>query len=473
MFPLQLKKLIYILFILIFSLHKSQAYTLDELDRITEEYRKSGKMKDIIDINKKALAQYQKQNNKEGIVLASINISNYLVINTEHKESLLYLEKIEKDIEEIENPELKSRFYGGYGRNYCYLGMHELSNEYFNKAIKYGGQILDKNKRERRLYLCYSWKNLNFKELKIPDSIKQMERKCLALSPTPFLYASIAERFLDEKKHLDSAEYYLQKGYALNKKFSMYEKGLFFYNYGRLYTEKKDDKKALEYYLQAKPIFEKTKSISERRITYDKIYRTYKALNDLENADEYYKKYAFLTDSISRRERKAINIPIKNIAEEKDEQKKDEKFKLYIVILFSILASILTFYFIRKNNLKNHRQKDKIIDEKQQETDQLKKKVNPAIFNEVKELAKNADPFFLIRFKEVYPDFYNNLISKYPTLTSNELKFCALLRLNLSNKEISQYENLSIRTIETKRYRLRKKMNFSSDTDFNKWIMEL
>lgn len=473
MFPSQLKKLSYLLFILIFSIHKSQVSTPDELDSISEIYVKAGKFDEIININKKALAQYQKQNNKDGIIVATTNIAHLLNILSRHKESLKYLEKIENEVEETEKPRLKSRYYSGRGVNYSLLGMYESSNEYLNKALRYAKKGSNKEKKNKNLFLCYSWKLINFKELKIPDSIKAMEKKCLAISPNPFVYAGIAERFLDEKKHLDSVEYYLQKASDITDKFPIYDKGVVLFNYGKLYTLKKDHEKALKYYFQALSIFEKTKTLNETRLTYDLISKTYTALNDTEKSNEYLKKYTVLNDSIVSEERKAVNIPIKNIVEEKDEQKKDEKFKLYIIIIFAILASIFTFYLIRRNNLKNHRQKDKIIDEKQQEAEQLKKRVNPVIFNEVKELAKNADPFFLTRFKEAYPDFYNNLISQYPTLTSNELKFCALLSLNLSNKEISNYENLSIRTVETRRYRLRKKLNFASDTEFNKWIMEL
>lgn len=473
MFPLRFKKLIYLLCILIFSLPKSQVYTLDELDSISDAYLKTGKVQELININKKSLDYYQKQNNRDGVIATTTTIAKCLTIMSKSKESFSYLKKIENDIDEINSPRLRSRYYSTYGENYSLLGMYELSNKYLNKSISNAEKILDQKKRKKNLSVCYSWKLLNFKALQISDSIKATEKKCLAISPSPFLYTSITERFLNEKKHLDSAEYYLQKASEIADNFTVYDKGIVLFYYGRLYSEKKEYQRALEYYLQALPIFEKFKSSFEKRSTYNLISKTYTLLNNEEKSNEYLKKYTILNDSIIQEEKNAIHIPIKNIVEEKEEQKKDEKFKLYLVILFAILASSLTFYFVRKKNLKTNKQKDKIIDEKQQEADQLKKRVNPIIFNEIKELAKNADPFFLTRFKEVYPEFYDNLTSQYPSFTSNELKFCALLRLNLSNKEISNYENLSIRTVETRRYRLRKKLNFASDTDFNKWIMQL
>lgn len=179
-------------------------------------YLKAGKLEEIIKINKKALTYYQKQNNQEGIIATTTNIAHSLTVMSKHKESLEYLEKIEDAVAETEKPRLKSRYYSGRAVNYSLLGMYVSSNEYLNKALRYAERGTNKEKKKKNLYLCYSWKLLNFKELKIPDSIRAMEKKCLALSPEPFLYASIAERFLDEKKHLDSAEYYLNKGFSIS-----------------------------------------------------------------------------------------------------------------------------------------------------------------------------------------------------------------------------------------------------------------
>ncbi|MGL5958831.1 MAG: triple tyrosine motif-containing protein, partial [Phocaeicola sp.] len=61
-------------------------------------------------------------------------------------------------------------------------------------------------------------------------------------------------------------------------------------------------------------------------------------------------------------------------------------------------------------------------------------------------------------FDLIHENFFRNLRTSYPTLTSSDLKFCALLRLNLSTKDISQFTNLTIRGVEAARYRIRKKM---------------
>ncbi|WP_449399381.1 helix-turn-helix transcriptional regulator [Chryseobacterium wanjuense] len=89
------------------------------------------------------------------------------------------------------------------------------------------------------------------------------------------------------------------------------------------------------------------------------------------------------------------------------------------------------------------------------------------------QLVKANDPFFLTRFKEVYPEFYQKLINHQPNLTEHDIKFCAYIRLNLNSKEIAQYDNIAIRSVESKKYRLKKKLELSTETDLTKWILEL
>jgi len=470
MFQKKFRKLVYILFILIISQFKSQTYTLEQLEATTEKYRAAGKIQELIDFNKKALSQYQKQNNKEGAFAAYLNISNYLSVLSQYKESLIFLDNAEKDASHIKNSELKSRFYGTYARNYFELALYEQSLENFNKSVDYAWKISNKEKRKKRLYLGYSWKMACFEALKMPDSMKSMERKILAISPEPLIYITIANRNLEEKKP-DSTKYYLDKAMAIVDKFSIYEKGKLLFIYGQLYTEKKEYEKALDYYIQSLAIFEKMKSKFDRRITYKLISDTYTALNDSDKASEYLKKYTFVNDSIIIEEKEVTHVHVEKALKQKDQHEKTEKIKLYVLILGIVIAFLVSGYFIGKFYIKKQKRKNKVIIEKSREANTLKKKLNPA-FDEVIQLAKHGDPIFLTRFKEVYSDFYEKMVDQYPSLTSNELKFCALLKLNFSSKEIMDFENISLRTVETRKYRLRKKLSLSSEIDLNKWMME-
>lgn len=75
-------------------------------------------------------------------------------------------------------------------------------------------------------------------------------------------------------------------------------------------------------------------------------------------------------------------------------------------------------------------------------------------------------------FDLIHEHFFRNLRKAFPALTPADLKFCALLRMNLSTKEISRFTNLSIRGVETARYRLRKKFNLGPDDKLVQFLIE-
>lgn len=65
---------------------------------------------------------------------------------------------------------------------------------------------------------------------------------------------------------------------------------------------------------------------------------------------------------------------------------------------------------------------------------------------------------FQENFDLIHENFFRNLKERYPSLTPSDLKLCTLLRLNYSTKEIAKLLNISIRGVESARYRLRKKL---------------
>jgi tetratricopeptide (TPR) repeat protein len=79
---------------------------------------------------------------------------------------------------------------------------------------------------------------------------------------------------------------------------------------------------------------------------------------------------------------------------------------------------------------------------------------------------KNIWKEFELRFNQVHPDFYTNLLRDFSNLTPNELKLCAFLRSNMTSKEISTITHQNIDSIEKARIRLRKKLNIN-DTGTN------
>jgi DNA-binding CsgD family transcriptional regulator len=70
---------------------------------------------------------------------------------------------------------------------------------------------------------------------------------------------------------------------------------------------------------------------------------------------------------------------------------------------------------------------------------------------------------FEVRFKEVHSNFYTRLSNQFPDLTAQELRLCAFLKLNMTNKEIAAITYQSTESLKTARYRLRKKLEIDRD----------
>jgi tetratricopeptide (TPR) repeat protein len=87
-------------------------------------------------------------------------------------------------------------------------------------------------------------------------------------------------------------------------------------------------------------------------------------------------------------------------------------------------------------------------------------------------LQKDLDDF-QSHINEVNTAFYRKLKARFPGLTKNEEHLCAMLRLNLSSKEIAALNNISLRAVEMGRYRLRKKFDIPSSYSISDFLQEL
>lgn len=74
-------------------------------------------------------------------------------------------------------------------------------------------------------------------------------------------------------------------------------------------------------------------------------------------------------------------------------------------------------------------------------------------------------------FNQVHEEFIKKLLKKYPNLTPSDVKLAAYLRMNLSTKEIAHLLNITNRSVELKRYRLRKKINLDSEINLGEFMM--
>jgi hypothetical protein len=75
-------------------------------------------------------------------------------------------------------------------------------------------------------------------------------------------------------------------------------------------------------------------------------------------------------------------------------------------------------------------------------------------------------------FDQAHENFFKRLKTAYPELTQSDLKLCAFLKLNLTSKEIAPLLNISYRGVETRRFRLRRRLSLDSDNNLVEFVLQ-
>ena len=130
-----------------------------------------------------------------------------------------------------------------------------------------------------------------------------------------------------------------------------------------------------------------------------------------------------------------------------------------------------TFNFVQKNQL---------IQDLKQSFDSLKQDLNVGQQRKVEKISSRLNSVLRIdedwndfrkHFENAHPELIQQLNQKHPDLTKNEFKLIALIRLNLSSKEISSILGISPDSVKTARYRLRKKLGLNNQVDLFDFLL--
>lgn len=146
------------------------------------------------------------------------------------------------------------------------------------------------------------------------------------------------------------------------------------------------------------------------------------------------------------------------------------KISLFFTILCSVVSIFLIFdmkVFVLKlynKKIKTETKLQEFVNKDNISADEL---------YDLNNLARENSSLFFLKFTQLLPFFIKKLNKDYPLLTHNEILICAYLKLNYSTKEIAIYSNSSVRSIENKKYRIRKKINLDSKEDLGLFISNL
>lgn len=105
------------------------------------------------------------------------------------------------------------------------------------------------------------------------------------------------------------------------------------------------------------------------------------------------------------------------------------------------------------------------------ERESLIKALDLAIVNKINVDGDTQD--FFDRLDKLSDAFYSKLTTSYSNLSKNEIRLSSLIRLKIESRSIATLQNITLASLNTSRYRLRKKLNLSEDIDLDFFIQNL
>lgn len=450
--------------------------------RDTKRLRSEAKYEALIPLSQKIIQESKSLDYTRGEAWGYARLGNVYCTLGNYKESLKSLNIAKQLSQSIDDPSLKTSITIETGRNYneSKISLNQAI-EQFEKAIGFAKEISDTYEREsyilfayQNLASVYSYQNKNDKSLAYIWKAKAIEEDAYTLSHLTYLY-------LHENKNKDSILYYLDRSKAFFEKNPKYvfEKTILHNQWGKYNEANKSYKQAIDYYLKAEKYGKESKANEELLKSYNGLSRCYEVLGNYEESIKYERRFSRLQGNMMTSKDAQVDNSVNQIVKAKDEVHKSEVslMQKIVIALFIVAVGIGTIFLINFFRVKEQRKKTEdlltekeiIIQEKEEEAQELKLKLNESI-EEIIHLAKENSPEFWGRFQEVYPEFRNRLLSINSDLKPSELTLAAYIYLGFNAKDIAEYTFKAVKTIKNNKYNLRKRLEIPTKDDFTIWM---
>lgn len=514
---------------LLSELKKNISVTLEHADTLSKQsntYYKNQDYLKAIAFKKQALSIYKSLNETKKQVSAYEHLGIFYSDITDFEKSLASFFEGIKLVDKNKDPAQYNSLMLNIGTTYIEAGNNKQGVHYLNRVLSY---YLKEN-NPAHLAATYSNIGVAYKGLRQLDSAVFCFGKSLQIgqeynlpSTVAASYTNMGDVFLEKSEFKEALQSY-QLALIFFKK-NNDERGRWHTQSGiaDVYKSLGDYSSALNLYKECITYFKAKNDLSYLVTSLKNVSDIYDSLKDNEKSFRYFREYAQLKDTLSQSETLnkmtslQMKLDIENLEKENaiknDLLEKEQKINtLKTYILLGILVIVLLIVFIvynkkqhqrnvlrlelkttqqekgkleeelkyrltelesfalqivQKNDLLNDLKKDlkvfKGVDSYSAEINNITFKINNAIKSN-KDLER-----FSKRVDEVNASFFNTLTQKFSDLTEKEKKLCALLKLNLSSKEIAILNNVSEGAITMARYRLRKKLGIEHDenlTDF-------
>lgn len=458
---------------------------VDSLLKKTKELIDAGQLLPHLETAIEALNISNAANYDDGKAKSRFYIAEGLVNLGLFKEGLKHLELIKHTNHYKEKILMQSEVHRVLGRAYGGLNLYQQAVREFRLQL---GLIKNLTGLKQKLSYQFTYENLSvvFDHLKQLDSVEKYsllqlqnlrdfdERK----EPMRYLivYDNLGQLYVN-KGDFSNAQRYLDKSIALVEKYNIpiiFNTMQFF---GNLELAKGNYKQAAVFYEKSLANKRKIGIRNGIKNSYRQLADCYREGNlDKAKADEYEMAFSRLNDSLEWENRQVVDQVLNQILKLKDEEsatKVSKSVRISIVILIVLIIAVTFFVWRVRHNRKLLGQKEEALQETETINRELTEQIGENKFNNLIELAKSNNPEFLTLFAELYPQFIQALKTLDPNIRTTELEFCAMAFLNFSTKNIAEYTFVTVRAVQVRKNRLRKKLEIPSDADFNTWMRGL
>lgn len=448
------------------------------------------------------------------------NPSEYLKITDEYAENLFLASRmseaytVSRNILSYEKPD--SLFYYDFNalQHLRHIMMRLNMEEQWKKYNRMSMECVEKIKKHaiasdklRKLLFRdkFSQASLLISEGKYEEAFACL-KKALELSADDMersnAYNGLGILFSQQHDYEKGRKYFKE---ALEKS-RMMNKPVILFNYLWTYNDEGNKEMVMRVFEEARDMFESL-DLPNRRELLRVMSELYRQRGDEENAAMVARQLSDVVDKEMSQRAELLDKVLKESETEADRLVKEEKRRtdmlMYCLIVAGIVIAMLSFYIVFSVKKRNKggsgmfhcegkpdyaaadgTQDNEMLSmsltlarlhealmEVKEEVCQLNKSNMSERTAHIKEILKavtqqnNAWETFKVYFERSDKHFLENLYAICPSLTSAEIRICAFSRLGLTVKETAALTNRSIRTIESIRYTVRKKLAIKEQTD--------
>ena len=469
-----------------------------------------------------AISHFNEAGNKEAL-LWSLKVlgSAYLDLGQQEKALAEFLNGL-KIAEDTGNKIEVASFLNAIGNSYRKYKDSKSAIDYLERALELSKSI-DDNSLPKQIFpnlaLAYDMADQKEKSIDLFKSVLSDFK--LTTYDSSKIYTNIARSYI--RMHLyDSAQKYLDLGTPLRQRIGSPNHNAYAYKeYATLYTETNQFDKSITYGELVREIGEELENSGHLEDAYRNLREAYYGAKDYKKSTEYGKKYIKVFwkryNSEKRRIITEMDTKYQTVQKENEivkleaQKAKDQKTKTQlagaIVLIMLITAFVLILF---KNSIEKQKSAKKmaetqlslnkkelqvkeqqlshfvqVIQEKNNIVEQLENQITLSAACENEKLAtidKLTKTIILteddwLEFKSIFENVYDNFFTKVrslqPSITSSEMRLTALMKLNLSTKEISNLLGISPDSVTKTKYRVKKKLALEDTRELEEFVQTI